>query len=247
MQDVSKQFMLDLAIPVFMFFLTIFLIIFVYIPLKNEIKEVNEQAEAVHKEVLALKAKYSAVTRREPEELNKILKKLTEMVPDYINVAALGKFVNQIATEYGLKIQSLDLLQEQISVDNKDIESLDTTLNVKVIRGPFKLRGTRDDIFRFLDFLVTGPYATEFDAVRIRQASTNGFFWDVYFTAVHYYLPRVSNIDPKTPLVHPDWKVIEEVMGFSMSREITANTTQTPTPQKTNGTNDTKKINKVNK
>ncbi len=227
----TREFMMDMVIPMIMFFTTIFLVIFVYIPTKSDIDELKKQTQSTMREVKKLKTKYEAVTRKDSKELSEILKKLVEVVPDYINVGALGKFINKVASSYGLTVESLDLSQGQVTFDAKDIQRGETKLNVKIIRGPFKLKGTKKDIFSFLDFLVSGPYATEFDQVKIVSSDPTRFSWRVDFDAVHYYFPPVRNIDPKAPLVVPDWAKVEQVVKYK--GRVSANVSPTPMPQVT--------------
>ncbi len=229
-RKISRNLMFDLFVPFVMLFISLLLIFFVYLPIINQVKEYKTEKEEYHKKYVELKAKKTLITEKNPKELSYTLTQLTKMVPDYINIGDLGKFINKIASERGVSVKSLDLLQAQIAVDDKDITALNTKLNVKVIRGPFKLTGTKEDILNFLDFLVTGPYATEFDAVKI--TTSDNFYWNVSFTAVHYYMPRVRDIDPEAPVLRPNWEKVKEVLQYKGNGQNleTANSSTTPTP-----------------
>jgi hypothetical protein len=63
------------------------------------------------------------------------------------------------------------------------------------VEGPFSFRGTRDNIYKFLDFLVIGGYATNFDQVTIVAADIDSE-WSVSFFASYYYLQPLLNVEP---------------------------------------------------
>ncbi len=211
-KQISMAFLIDLIVPLLLFVLSVVLIFTVFIPVQKQISEIKAQKKKEELVVKRLQTKYKTVTAKSPSELKEILDKLTIVVPDYINIGELGKVINQMNADYGLTVDRLYLQQEQLVVDSKSIESLNTSVTVKVIRGPFRLSGPKDKIFEFLDSLVTGPYATEFDAVTVSGVGNDN--WNVAFSVILYYLPKKQNIPPEKALVVPNWDVINETIKY---------------------------------
>lgn len=211
-KELSARFVQDLIIPIVMMVVSLILIFVVFIPVQRDISQIKSEYKSVKAEVDRLQHKYKVITAKSPEELKQILDNLRLVVPDYINIGELGKVVNSVSNKYGLNVNRLSLQQEQLVVGSKDIKKRGgIAITVKTIRGPFRISGNRDTIFDFLDFLVTGPYAIEFDAVRIAGDNEE---WNAAFSVLLYYLPALENISPKAELVVPNWQLVDEVSDY---------------------------------
>lgn len=211
-KELSVRFVQDLIVPILMIVVSFILIFAVFIPVQRDIANIKKEYVKVKIDADRLQRKYNVITSKSPEELKRILDDLRLVVPDYINIGELGKVVNSVSNKYGLSVNRLSLQQEQLIVGTKDIKKQSgVAITVKTIRGPFRISGDRNTIFDFLDFLVTGPYAIEFDAVRV---SGDEETWSAAFSVLLYYLPAVEHIPASAGLVVPNWQLVNEVSDY---------------------------------
>lgn len=191
-------------------FLVSALVVFlVYIPYIKGIGEVIDQREVVVSESDALQKKYDAIVAYDKDMLRSDLVVATHYIPDDMKVAELATFINDRAKNFDLKVSRLGISEDRTSVGDSSAEKtkeklIGTQKAVDIvylgrIEGPFAFEGGRANIFDFLDFLVTGGYATTFNEVSLVRG--DGDKWNVSFSTSYYYLLPLKAVDPKTPQV----------------------------------------------
>jgi hypothetical protein len=221
--------------------------VLVYIPYISETAEIAKRRELVDSDVTALQKKYDTISSYSIADLANQLQDAKHYIPDDIRVAQLATFINSNAKEYSLAVSRIG-----INEDKTEIKPVDSSVQAKLlgsnkvenkiflgrVEGPFSFRGTRDDIYKFLDFLVIGGYATNFDQVTI-IASERDDEWSVSFFASYYYLQPLVNVEPgralqpiQTDALKPISVVptAEVVPSFTPTPTDTTPVTSTPTP-----------------
>jgi len=212
------------------FLLSLVVVFVAYIPLIKSARESVKKRESLQKEIDSLNKKYEIVNGYGADKLLKELSLTKKFIPDDIKVAELATFINAEATKFNLEVVRLGISEDKTEVtktSKKDKEKLIGTVKAidKVylgrIEGPFTFSGSRDDIFAFLDFLVEGGYATNFDKVNIvsQVDSKDGDEkvavgnWSVSLFTAYYYLQPISDVNPKTPLVQIRVDVLEDAIS----------------------------------
>lgn len=186
---------------------TFVLAFMVYIPYLNEAQQLRDKQTTLKADIAKLNTKYTEISGFGADNVDTYLAQAVKYVPDDIKLGDLGIFINNNAVSYKLQVDRLAL-----SENKQDLQSGATTNKTVIatqgdkaiilgrIEGPFGLSGTKENIFRFLDFLVDGGYATNFDAVAISPSSGNNI-WSVNFTAAHHFLAPVEGIPAQAELV----------------------------------------------
>lgn len=184
--------------------------LFVYLPYVQDIQDQQVKQKTLRDEINILQAKYDKINNTNKEELATNLTLAKKLIPDDIKIAELATFINDNAAKFNLVVNRLNLsenkvdVRTELSVQDKE-KLIGRTPGQEVIlgriEGPFSLSGNKEDIFRFLDFIVEGGYATNFDKVTISGSEQGG--WTVTFTAVHHYLMPVTKVNPDAPIVEP--------------------------------------------
>ncbi|WKZ23975.1 MAG: hypothetical protein QY312_04415 [Candidatus Dojkabacteria bacterium] len=188
---------------------TIGLVIFLFVPLIRDAQTIAVRRAGIEREVDALKKKYATISGYDKVALADNLSNARILIPDNIRVAELATFINVNATSFGLTVSRLGIDEDRSEVKQvTEVEERDRLLGPQLqtpvflgrVQGPFAFRGSRDNIFRFLDFLVTGGYATNFDQVTVTAGSTEDS-WGVSFFTSYYYLQPVENLPPSFELL----------------------------------------------
>lgn len=210
---------------------SLLLVIIVYVPMLGSIDVTKQKVVTVNSDIERLNKKYSVINALTSEELNTKLTLVKTYIPDDIKVAELATFVDTNSKRFNLSVTRIGINEERTDLASelsasKRTQYLSGVGNEKVtfgrVQGPFNFIGTKDNIFGFLDFLVSSGYATHFDRVVLTRTESD--MWTVSFTAQYYYLSSVSKVPATRPLVTIQDDIIEY-------RNITATPTITATPQ----------------
>jgi len=186
----------------------------VYIPYINEINDLRAKQTELRTQIADLQTKYKTINDMGVNKTGEYLTAARKYVPDDIRLAELATFINLNAQKYNLVVSRLNLSESKIDVRrqiNINISTAITGKNQEIllgeIQGPFTLSGSKEKVFEFLDFLVSGGYATNFDRVAI-SPSNNGV-WTVSFVAVHHFLAPAKNVPALYPLIKPNLDLLE--------------------------------------
>ncbi len=203
------QGLIALGLLVFSFVAAFFL----YIPYINEINDLKEKQTKLKTDISELQNKYTVINSLGVRKVGEYLVEARKYVPDDIRIAELATFINANAQKYNLVVSRLNLSENKIDV-RKQINiniplgtaGKNTEIILGQIEGPFTINGSKGDIFKFLDFLVDGGYATNFDRVSIVPGANNT--WTVNFVAVHHFLPPAKDIPAAYPLIPPRFDLL---------------------------------------
>ncbi len=217
---------------------TIVIVIFVYVPNITETKEISTKRKAVETEVAAFQKKYDTIAAYNVSDLADGLKSARVFIPDDIRVAQLATFINQNSKQYGLEVSRLGInedkteVKQTVGTETKDklLGSANAANRVFLgrVEGPFSFRGSRTNIYKFLDFLVMGGFATNFDQVTI-NAGDKEENWSVNFFTSYYYLEPVSKVESSRALIEVDKSALKPISVDSGSAIPTPDVTTTPT------------------
>jgi hypothetical protein len=192
------------------FLISVLVAAFLYIPQISQTKEVVAKRKDLESEVTELQKKLDTINGYDREELIKDLESAAYFIPDEIRVAQLATFINVNAKQYNLEVSRLGINEDRSevkqSLDDTEKDRLlgkavySSTIFLGRVEGPFSFRGSRDNIYKFLDFLVMGGFATNFDQVSIIAGTTEND-WSVTFFTSYYYLQPVKNVPPSATLL----------------------------------------------
>lgn len=224
------------------FVVSIFVAFFVYIPFITGTQEIARQREEVELDIKALEAKYAAVNGYDRDTLATNLEVAKKYVPDSIRVAQLATFINLTAKQHSLEISQLGINENQSEIKPAGSEEKATLLgsnkNEKKVyfgkvEGPFSFKGTRENIYKFLDFLVLGGYATNFDQVTITGTDKDDE-WTVSLAASYYYLQPLVAVEPGRALMDIQEEALIPLRVVALPTiipgEVTITPSITPTP-----------------
>lgn len=218
-------------IAVAIFLISVLVAVFLYIPQINQTTEVVKKRKDLETEVSSYQKKLDTITAYDQSALVDDLESAAYFIPDEIRVAQLATFINVNAKQYNLEVSRLGINEDRSEVKQSlgDEEKSKLLGNVAYVssvflgrvEGPFSFRGSRDDIYKFLDFLVMGGFATNFDQVSITSGTTEKD-WSVTFFTSYYYLEPVKNVPPSAPLLEVQKDALKPI---TVDRETIA-----PTP-----------------
>ncbi len=220
-------------VAVIVFVISLIVAIFIFVPYIQKTAEISKKVEAVESDITALEKKYKEINGYDRDELAAQLKLVSYYIPDTIRVANLATFINANATKYELAVARLgineDVAEIKASVDEAEKSRLLGSLKSEKeiflgrVEGPFSFSGSRDAIFDFLDFLVLGGYATNFDQVSIVGAGKDS--WTVNFFAVYYYLEPLTEVEAGRQLVP-----IQKELISNLTIPVISTPSVTPSP-----------------
>jgi hypothetical protein len=183
----------------------------IYIPTIEEISALREKQETERKEIKRLQDKYNEIVGLGKPAIDSNLESARLLIPDDIKLSELATFINQNASKFDLNVSRLNLTENKVDVRREiDAETqraiaaqTGQSITLGKIEGPFGLSGTKPNIFRFLDFLVSGGFASNFDQVLIVPDDPEKGLWSVTFVAVHQYLESAKDVAPESTLIKP--------------------------------------------
>lgn len=221
------------------FLASILIVIFVYVPSIQNTQAILKKRLAVDEEVAALEKKFNTISAYNRSELDDGLASARFYIPDDIRVAQLATFINENSKQFGLEVSRLGINEDKTEVkqsaatDEKDKLLGATNDANKVflgrVEGPFAFRGSRLNIYKFLDFLVVGGFATNFDQVTINSGDTEEN-WSVSFFTSYYYLQPVSKVEASRPLLEVQKDALKPIRINETPIEPTTQVTPTATP-----------------
>ena len=221
------------------FVVSILVIIFVYLPYISGTKVIAAKRLAMQEEVTAFDKKYKTIAAYNRSDLDDGLTSARFFIPDDSRVAELATFINRNATLFNLEVSRIGINEDRAEVkqaaDSTEKEKLlgivDESKRVFLgrVEGPFSFRGTRDNIYKFLDFLVMGGFATNFDQVSITSSDKEDK-WSVSFFTSYYYLQPVTKVEASRPLVEVQKDALKPISIDQNSIQPTPVETSTPTP-----------------
>lgn len=192
------------------FVVSLLVIFFVYVPYISATKEIVKKREAMEESVAALDKKYKTISEYNRSELDDGLKAAGIFIPDDIRVAQLATFINENAKKFSLEVSRIGINEDKAEVKQaageeekgKLLGTIDESKKVFLgrVEGPFSFRGTRENVYKFLDFLVMGGFATNFDQVTLNSNDIEDK-WSVGFFASYYYLQPVTKVEASRPLL----------------------------------------------
>lgn len=229
----NSSFLIQGGVALGMIILSFIIAFMVYIPYIQQISDLKEQQTETRAEVQRLETKYSEITGMGKQGIDANLEKARRIVPDDIRLSELATFINANAQKFDLEVAKLNLVENTTDV-RKDLPSENKVvatnagqqITLGTIDGPFSLFGEKKDIFRFLDFLVDGGFATNFDRVQITPGE-NGE-WLVNFVAVHHYLGPAKGVPAEAVLLKPRLDLLN--VNTPVTPTPTGTSTQTNTP-----------------
>ncbi|WKZ30114.1 MAG: hypothetical protein QY314_04935 [Candidatus Dojkabacteria bacterium] len=212
-------------------FLVAFLL---YIPTIQEIAQIRDKQKEEQTEIKRLQDKYNEIVGMGKPNIDANLEQARQLVPDEIQLSELATFINQNASKFDLEVSRLNLNEDKVDVRREiDAETqraitaqTGQAITLGKIEGPFGLSGTKQNIFRFLDFLVSGGFASNFDQVLITPADEEKGTWSVSFVAVHHYLLPAKDIAPESVLIKPRLDLLSPIASPS----VTPTPSVSPTP-----------------
>ncbi|MCC7304203.1 hypothetical protein IT418_02195 [bacterium] len=220
------------------FLVTILVVIFVYVPNIRSTQELSKKRQTVQQEVDELQKKYTVISMYNVSELEEGLKTARVYIPDDIRVAQLATFINVNSKQFNLEVSRLGINEDKTEVkqtagdEEKDKLLGNNSAANKVflgrVEGPFGFRGSREDIYKFLDFLVTGGFATNFDQVTI-NAGDGEKNWAVSFFTSYYYLQPVVKVEADRPLLEIQKDALKPIRFDETVSVPTVSATPTPT------------------
>jgi hypothetical protein len=238
------------------FILSVIIAVVLYVPYIKDTTVIAEKRRDIEKDVSSLQTKYSTISNYGDDIMAEELEAARYFIPDEMRVAQLATFINNNAKNYGLTVSRLGINEQRAEVKQVDTKEqaklLGSTKTEKKIflgrvEGPFSFRGTREQIYQFLDFLVVGGYATNFDEVSITTSGSDDE-WSVSLFASYYYLQALTGVEPgrvlqpiqknalkpistvPAPSVIPSETVIPST---SIVPSVTGTISTTPTPMPT--------------
>ena len=218
------------------FLVSALIVIFVYLPYINDTQAIVKKRVSMQAEVDALQQKYDAISSYNTTDLEEGLTAASRFIPDDIRVAQLAEFINQNAKTFNLKVSRLGINEDRAEVKQsagteESVKLLGSVVDARKIflgrvEGPFAFTGARQDIYRFLDFLVMGGYATNFDQVTLNAGEGD---WAVSFFASYYYLEPVKNVEASRPFVEIQKDALKPITVENATPSVTATPTVTVT------------------
>lgn len=197
-------------IGVSIFVVSLLVVLLVYVPYLQETQELVKKRQVVEEDVAALQKKYDTISGYNRSDLDDGLKSARYFIPDDMRVAQLASFINVNSKQFNLEVSRLGINEDRAEVkqtssaEEKDklIGSAGEAQKVLLgrVEGPFSFRGSRENIYKFLDFLVMGGFATNFDQVTL-NSSDNEENWSVSFFTSYYYLNPVTKVEASRPLL----------------------------------------------
>lgn len=197
-------------IGVSIFVVSLLVVFLVYLPYLKDTSTLQGKRVEVENEVTALRKKYEVISGYNRSDLDDGLKSARYFIPDDIRVAQLATFINVNAKQFNLEVSRLGINEDRAEVKQSSTEeekikligsSKDaSTVYLGRVEGPFSFRGSRESIYKFLDFLVMGGFATNFDQVNINAGDTEEN-WSVSFFTSYYYLQPVVKVEAARPLL----------------------------------------------
>ncbi|PJA12355.1 hypothetical protein CO112_02930 [Candidatus Dojkabacteria bacterium CG_4_9_14_3_um_filter_150_Dojkabacteria_WS6_41_13] len=194
--------------------------VFVYVPYVAKTKEIAKKRTSLEQEVQTLQKKYDTISGYNRSDLADELKSARYFIPDEIRVAQLATFINVNAKLFNLQVARLGINEDRSEIkqslgDAEKVKLLGEAKEVASVflgrvEGPFSFTGTRDDIYKFLDFLVMGGFATNFDQVSLTTGETDTT-WSVTFFTSYYYLQPVTKVNAATPLLEIDKSALKPI------------------------------------
>lgn len=231
----NTGFYIQGLIAVSIFLVSILVAIFVYVPSIQSTSETLKKRKAVEAEVEALQKKFDTISTYNRSDLDDGLTSARFYIPDDIRVAQLATFINNNSKQFNLEVSRLGINEDKTEVKQTvGDEEKDKLLGVTTdanrvflgrVEGPFAFRGSRENIYKFLDFLVTGGFATNFDQVTI-NAGDKEENWSVSFFTSYYYLQPVTNVEAARPLL----EVKKDALKPIRIGDTQITPTETPTP-----------------
>lgn len=197
-------------IGVSIFVASLLVVVLVYVPYLQATQELVKKRQLVEEDVAALQKKYDTISAYNRSDLDDGLKSARYFIPDDMRVAQLASFINVNAKQFNLEVSRLGINEDRAEVkQTSSAEEKDKLIGTageaqKVllgrVEGPFSFRGSRENIYKFLDFLVMGGFATNFDQVTL-NSSDNEENWSVSFFTSYYYLNPVTKVEASRPLL----------------------------------------------
>jgi len=223
-------------IAVAIFLISLLVVIFLYIPQIAQTKSVVTKRKSLDTEVTALQKKFDTISGYSRSDLDDSLEAAAFFIPDEIRVAQLATFINTNAKQFNLQVARLGINEDRSEVKQSlgDEEkgkllgnaAFASTVFLGRVEGPFSFRGSRENIYKFLDFLVMGGFATNFDQVSITSGGSPDD-WSVTFFTSYYYLQPVKDVPASAPLI----EVLRDALKpITVNRDAVAPTpVETPT------------------
>ncbi|MBD3329292.1 type 4a pilus biogenesis protein PilO [Candidatus Dojkabacteria bacterium] len=154
----------DLVIPILSIGIFLLLVIFVYIPMISDAREMNQEKDEVISNQKQMDKLLEELQSMNSVALKSDYKLFSTMIPTELEVADFAFYVDKLAQEKSLTLNS-------IRASNADIVQEGTEFgSVTSVSGPLEYSGSYDDIMSFLkDLQESSPYLITVQNVDIQK------------------------------------------------------------------------------
>ncbi len=188
-------------------FVSVGLVVFVYIPFIKKIFTAQKQIKELKEEEKQLSDKVNLLTSTDTTYLNRIYQDSTEQIPVEINLGRLGNYITDLVNQSDLEIMQLSLTEE-VSIQELTTETKQIRHTVRKVHIPIQVEGAKDDLLNFINLLLSGRYILDFDQIQLTQKgdenSENAEFieerWILRMEIVQHTIPFIKDVDVNTPL-----------------------------------------------
>lgn len=183
--EVRKSFKVgDLVIPILSIAVFLLLVTFVYVPMIRDAREMNHEKEEIINDQKQMQQLLSELQAMNAVELKTDYKLFSTMIPTELEVADFAFYVDKLAREKSLTLNS-------IRASNADIVQEGTEFgSVTSVSGPLEYSGSYDHIMSFLDELQSAsPYLITVQNVDIQKnEEIAGDEWSIDMSVQGFYM-----------------------------------------------------------
>jgi Tfp pilus assembly protein PilO len=134
----------DLIIPVLSLVILVIMFFFVYIPMITETEEIKDRRKEVAEDKEKIELLIKSVNNIDANELRDDYAAVKSVIPKRLEVADFAYYIDDLAYEKGLELESLSASNSLSSVES-------VGGNVYTVTSPLSYSGDYEDIVEFLD------------------------------------------------------------------------------------------------
>ncbi len=231
----------DYIIPILVLIIFALIIAFVYVPFGTEILKVKESADKLRDQISKDEAKIATLKRINLSELDGNIETVSKFIKNEMDVSALAKEVETIASSNGLTIVNASMS------NTASIKSATSDTSIRpdlpqyagLISGPFSFEGTFEQIMNFIKALRTqSSTLLSFRVVDITKGSNTASEkttaqlrqdWSISIYIDGYITPAITKVGINDPVnLNINQTLLNQIKDKVNGSQATTPSTTTP-------------------
>ncbi len=203
----KKDLTIKIATTITTAVITILIIFFVFLPQILSIKNNLEKLRNLKDKRLFLEKQITLLNSVDEQTLSTLYQETLKGLPTDINLGQLGEYIDKNTQKYNLEIATLSLTEE-LTVEKETHDTLGIKHRIKRVVIPVNAKGEKEDLIRFIRFLINNPYIFTFDTVHLSKLEVDPTApiarynnpWTLRVEIVQYTMPYLDKIPIDFPL-----------------------------------------------